>query len=191
MSDLCTAPELASYLQRDLDTATANLAIAVGSAIVRRYARRHFTTNTWTGVTLAVQWSPRSGYFVALPQRPVVSVASILVNGTAVVWTLDQLNARAVLTGWLPSPLVQGVADQAVVTYTSGASSPPDDVKGVALSVAGRQYDNPTGLRAESIDDYSGTHAGADDDLAGLSLLAGERHILDAYRRRSASVRFR
>lgn len=37
----------------------------------------------------------------------------------------------------------------------------PAGLKAVALTAAGRLYDNPTAMRAQTIDDYSATYAGA------------------------------
>ena len=68
-----------------------------------------------------------------------------------------------------------------VVIYIVGYVIVLVEVKVVVFAVVVRQYDNPQGFRQVSIDDYSETRVGADDDLAGVFLLAVERHILKRY----------
>lgn len=191
MADLFTVSELASYLQRDVDTSSATLAKESAQAIVRQYAQQEFTSTTYTGALLPIDvqgW----GYVVNFPQRPVTAVTSVAVNGTTYT-----LGADYAWNGFAPYIRLADVesstanfADDpvATVTYTAGFSTVPADVKAVALAVAARQYDNPTGVRQQSIDDYSVTRAGADDDLAGVTLLKAEAKILDRYKVRAGSV---
>jgi hypothetical protein len=191
MADLFTVSELASYLQRDLDTSSATLAKESAQGIVRAYCNQEITTATNTSVKLPIDvesWS----YVVYLPQRPVVAVSSVTVNGVTYVDGTDYA-----WNGFSPYIRLRKVDEAAaafedepvaVVTYTSGYSTVPPAVKAVALAVAARQYDNPQGLRQVSVDDYAETRAGADDDLAGVSLLKAERAILDRYKRTVGSV---
>lgn len=191
MTDLFTLPELASYLQRDLDTSTATLAQAAGQRIVRTYLRQDITTATYTGVKLRI-FPNGKAWRVDLPQRPVTAVSSVAVNGTTYVlgtnYAWDGLSPYIRLADLTYTTAAFQDDPVATVTYTAGYATIPDDVKNVAIAVAGRQYDNPRGLRSESIDDYTGTRAGSDDDLAGLTLLPPERKILDPYRRTAGSV---
>lgn len=190
MADLCTVAELASHLQSDLDTATATLARDRAQGLVRRYAGQEFTTRSWVDVVLAIQWDRDAGWYVRLPQRPVTAVTAVTIAGSPATWALDRLANRVVITSGV-APEAPGVSLQATVSYTSGLDAVPDDVKDVVLSIAGRIYDNPTGVRSRSIDDYSEGMAGTDADLAGSSLLEGERRILDEYRRKAGSTRIR
>ena len=82
--DMFTLSELASYLQRDLDTASATLAQASGQRIVRTYLRQDVTTATYTGAKLRIV-PDRTSWRVDLPQRPVTAVSSVAVNGTTYV----------------------------------------------------------------------------------------------------------
>lgn len=190
-ADLFTLSELASYLQRDLDTATALLAQQGAQKIVRTYCRQDITSATYTAANLAIR-AEDTYWRVDLPQRPVSAVTTVSVNGTAYTLGTDYAWNGASAYIRLARLVYTSASFQdeprATVTYTAGYSTTPEDVKDVALAVAARQYDNPRGLRMESIDDYSGTRAGADDDLAGVSLLAAEKAILDRYRVRSGSV---
>ncbi len=191
MTDLFTLSELASYLQRDLDTASATLAQQGAQAIVRGYCRQDFTAATYTSANLPIVAD--GGYWrVDLPQRPVTAVSSVSVNSTA--YTLGTDYAWNGSSPYIRlSRLVYTSAafqdePRATVTYSAGYATVPADVKDVALAVAARQYDNPRGLRMESIDDYSGTRAGSDNDLAGVSLLLPEKAILNRYRITAGSV---
>lgn len=194
MADLFTVSELASYLQRDLDTASATLAKDSAQAIVRQYAQQEFTSTTYTGALLPIDvhgWS----YVVNFPQRPVTAVTSVAVNGTTYVSGDDYAwngYAPFIRLSYVEAGTATFADDPvATVTYTAGFSTVPADVKAVALAVAARQYDNPRGIRQESIDDYSVSRAGADDDLAGVTLLKAEQRILDRYRVRAGSVPIR
>lgn len=190
-ADLFTLTELASYLQRDLDTSTATLAQQTGQRIVRSYLRSDVTSATYTSVKLLIR-PYLDNYRVDIPQRPLTAVSSVSVNGTAYVlgtnYAWDGLSPYIRLSDVTYTTAAFQAAPVAVVSYTAGYATCPEDIKGIALAVAGRQYDNPRGLRSEAIDDYSGTHAGSDADLAGMSMLPPERKILDLYRVRAGSV---
>ena len=190
-ADLFTLSELASYLQRDLDTSSALLAQTTAQGIVRAYCRQDITTGTYVAANLPIV--AQGAYWqVTLPQRPVTAVSSVAVNGTTYTLGTDYAWNGSSPTIKLARLVYTSAAFQddprATVTYTAGYATAPLDVKGVALAVAARQYDNPRGLRMESIDDYSGTRAGSDDDLAGVSLLLPEKAVLDRYRVTAGSV---
>lgn len=185
MADLFTLPELASYVQSDVDTATATLARAGAQAAVRGYCRQEFTTATWTGVLLLVQYDPRIGYYVELPQRPVTAVSAFTVNGSSAAYTVDLMRNRVVVTGpFAVAP--DGLEDQALVTYTSGYAEVPEDVKLVALSAAARIYSNPNATTRESV--TVGAYS-EDRELAPAQLNEYESAMLRRYRRTVGSVR--
>lgn len=194
MADLFTVSELAAYLQRDLDTSSATLAKDSAQAIVRAYAQQEFSSTTYTSALLPIDvagWS----YVVRFPQRPVTAVTSVAVNGTTYTLGTDYAwNGYAPYIRLTYADLSSANFQDdpvATVTYTAGFTTVPADVKAVALAVAARQYDNPRGIRQQSIDDYSISRAGTDDDLAGVSLLRAEQRILDRYRVRAGSVPIR
>jgi hypothetical protein len=192
VADLITRQQLADALQQTVDNSTADLALAAASAAVRSFCRQEITSTTWTAVRLPVDYDS-DGWFIRLPQRPVVSVASVSVNGAAVSSpSVDYLRNRIALPDGLPADADDGIADSAVVTYTSGVSDVPDLIVGIALAVAMRMYDNPTGLRSETLGAYSATRAGADDDVASGGILTpAEQKALRAagYRPGARTVR--
>lgn len=147
------------------------------SALVRGYCRQEITRATWTQ-RLPLGYSSR-GWFVQLPQRPVVSLTSIAVNGTTVTTgVVDKVQNRIALPDGIPTVAPDGLEDYADVTYVAGYQSVPGDVESVALAVAMRLYTNPEGYRTEMVDDVQLTRAGADDDLAGITLTASEKRAL-------------
>lgn len=191
MTDLFTLTELASYLQRDLDTASATLARAAAQSIVRGYCKQELTDADYTAVILPIEpvdWS----WGVYLPERPVTAVTSVAVNGTVYVegtdYAWDGYSDLIRLRYRVFSTDAFQVEPHAVVSYSAGFATVPETVKAVALAVASRQYDNPTGNRSVQLDDYAATKAGADEDLAGASLLAGEKLILRDFKRRAGTV---
>lgn len=191
MADLFTVSDLAAYLQRDLDTSSATLAKDSAQGLVRAYCRQEITTAVYTDAKLRIDVADWS-YVVRFPQFPVTAVSSVAVNGVTYVngtdYAWDGISPRIRLRKIDEAAASFEDFPVATVTYTAGYPTTPPAVKAVALAVAARQYDNPQGLRQVSVDDYSETRAGADDDLAGTSLLAAEKRILDVYKRRVGSV---
>ena len=184
---LFTPQELSTLLRREVDMAGVLLARTVATGLVARELGQPWGVES---AELTQTLDVDMGRMVInLPRRPVTAVAEVAIDGTALAeadWEWKPGKARVWL---LATPSWSGVERVAEVTYTAGWTSVPDDVRAVALSAAARIYVNPEGLRSMSIDDYSETRAGADDDLAGVSLLKGERAILASIRRsRSGSV---
>lgn len=204
MADLFTLSDLAAYLQKDLDTASATIAQQKAQALVRRYCRQNINSQTYTAVGLQIReatgiasrdmrltasriprlWS--DPLCMRLPQRPVTAIASVVINSITLTqdvdWAWDGASPQVLLSRvpWKSSSFQAWPV--AFVTYTAGYTTVPDDVAAVALAVAGRMYDNPRGIRTRAIDDASETRAGADDDLAGVTLLKAEMRMLKPFR---------
>lgn len=149
MALYASALELASYLQKDLDTASATLALTLASGTFASAADTAFTptTTTWT-----VEGGP--GTNIDLPFRPVTAVSQVRLNGNVITgWTLRN-NALWRLAGfgtWYAFP-----PDQLDVDLTYGYATAGDDVKLSVLEIASGIYEHPVGLVvSETIDDYS------------------------------------
>lgn len=186
MEDLFDVADLADLLGAAPPADQAALARDLAQGLVRDYLRQEVTQATWE-VSLPVD-SDRYGLVVRLPQRPVTDVTSVRIDGVALAqgseWTWDGVSPLVRLA-WTPgSPSSVPAPLRATVSYDSGWETVPEHVRAVALGVAARIVDNPTGLRSESVDDYSFTRAGSDADLTGLTLTPAERAAL----RRSASA---
>lgn len=168
--------ELALFLQADIDTAAAALARDLATGLV--VDQVGVVEETDTTIILPVEVDDTGRDSVRVPGAVVTAVTAVEVDGTVLTEGDDW--------EWLrPLPVVRlhrcpstGSHRVATVTATIGYPTVPAVVKAVALSVAARAYDNPTGLRSESIDDYSVTRAGSDADLAGLTLTDAERAAL-------------
>lgn len=181
MAQYATASELASYLQEDVDNATANLLLTTASGLFDREAQTTFTPTTVTWSTTqypgCTQLDP--------PYRPVTAVSAVRVNGVAITgWYLRcNLLYRAagfgVYRGWGVPP------DQVDVDLTYGYSTAGDDVKASVLETAATGYARPVGAVAmEAIDDYrvqyATTGGGIQLTPSALAVAAGYRGILIA-----------
>lgn len=174
---LFTLEQLASYVQSDVDTATATLVRTMAEGTVTNYTGQFIEAATYTH-TLAVA----SNRTIRIPQRPVTDVTSVTVDGTTLTvddeWTWDGIGDTVVLS------ITPTDAWVATVVYDAGYATIPDDVMAVALAVAGRLYNHTPGVISESIDDYRAQYASSDP--AGL--LDGEMRILRRYKQRLGSI---
>jgi hypothetical protein len=148
MAMYATPSELASYLQQDLDTATATLALTTASAEFSRVAETWWaaTTTTWT-----VEGGP--GTEIEIPFRPVTAVSQVRLNGNIITgWTLrnNALYRSAGFGTWYAFP-----PDELQVDLTHGYTTVPDDVKLAVLEIAAGMYEHPSAAVSETIDDYS------------------------------------
>jgi hypothetical protein len=154
---LITATQLASHMQRDLDSSSANLAIESATGLILDVTGP--IEETESTITLPIG----SDGYVHLPMTVVTAVDSVLVGGQEVLFTWEQPFPRLRLDSW--TGLTVSTWPTAEVTLTHGYATVPGVVKAVALGVAARIFDNPQGLRSRQIDDYSETRAGEDDTV--------------------------
>jgi hypothetical protein len=202
VASIATPSQLASRIQSDLDTATAQLALDNASGLMRAIARQTFDFVAQETVILT-----GSGQLLVLPQRPavvddanpltVVEMGDFGAVNITMVETRDFMRVGNELTrgypywannsrlvGWpLRRPL--GIwAPRIQVTYSHGYTTYPDDLVGLCLDVAQALYTNPMGLRSMSIDDYSETRA---TELLGAGTVESIRARLSATGRRRGS----
>ena len=186
---LFTLTELASHLQQDLDTYTAQLAHDNAQGVVEGRIGQPVLQATVTP-RLPVIFNNRvpRGYgdeyafggLVVIPTRPVSVVTAVQAADVALdasSWEWDRFDTVYVSTD---EPTVE-------VTFTAGYVTVPADIKAVALALAGRIYAQPVAaVRSESIDDYTvgyDTSGATAQDLSPL-----ESMILDRYRSRVAMI---
>lgn len=162
---LCTAEDLASALQSDLDTATATLWIEVGTAVVQAASDGQRIIEV---VDDEVEIIGLTDSWLSLPQIPVTDVASVTLDGTALtavapggsrsgyrrhgnrLWRTD---------GW---QTYCGEPSLVVPVYTHGHPAGHQKLqlgRGAVLSIAKTAYDNPGGVASEKIDDYAVVYA--------------------------------
>jgi hypothetical protein len=155
MAKYALETELASYLQKDLDTASATQALTLATGEFVRRARRRWAATAASYLTTATYSTS-----LALPFRSVTAITALKINGvaTAVDYTLRHDTVYRELGfgdpyTWPPQEIT--------VELTYGETTIPDDVKLGVLGCGGEIYDNPTGIASETIDDdriqYSGT----------------------------------
>jgi hypothetical protein len=187
---LATDEDLASLLQKDIDTASAVLALEIGTAVVQAAAGQRIVRATSTD---EVVWGGGDRLLV-LPERPVVSVASVTYEGSALTegtasgtWRLAPNGIWRDL-GWSEC---WGVPSPVTVTWTHGYLSTDQKAqlgRGVVLSLARGLFMDADGrVVREQIDDYAVSYAEADASLETKpSLIALLRK---QYGRKAAMVR--
>lgn len=158
---LATAPELASYLQQDLDASTANLALTTASGLFEREANTKFAS---TAATWVVEGCGQT--VLAIPHYPLISITQVRVDSAVISSTDYSLVGQNLyrLAGWggrLWHP------QKVEVDLTYGYTSVPDEVKLAALDIAAGLYQNPTSAVSEQIDDYTVRYE------AGTAILPG------------------
>jgi hypothetical protein len=144
-----------------LDAASASVRDAAGSAISRATS----TVTLWTEASRRIE----------LPARPVVSVASVTLDGVTV--TDYKLRGSALWRDcyW---QMPRDTPGEVVVTFTHGYATVPADVVDLVCSLvaAGNAatedgYDPKRGMSYERIDDYQyGMTTGADEVVSPMEL---------------------
>ncbi|MFE9335270.1 hypothetical protein [Streptomyces sp. NPDC007063] len=172
LSPLVSAEELATWMQVEPGTLPGSVPMLLDavSAIVRRECRSSFRRTTST-----VTRTPECGW-ISLPFRPVASVDSVEVDGSAVPFEFYE-EREAV---WV------GNFRRVRVTFTHGYPTVPADVKRIALSALTRALENPRELKQETVGSMSFTYAA---ELIGASLSQADRDALADYARRVSVVR--
>lgn len=176
MAAFATPTELAGHLQEDVDTYTATLALNRATAKIRKYVG--WSISEEAGVVVTLDGTGERSLW--LPSLLVTAVASVVEAGVTLTvvtgfdWTAyGKLIRVGRCWGCKPRSVVS--------TITHGYATDPDDVKDICLSVAGRLYRNPAGLRSKTVGAVSWTTAGAATDGGG-DLNELERQDLTPYR---------
>lgn len=173
MALYATPTELASYLQQDLDTATATLVLTVASAQFSLAADTQFASTAVTYTRLGTVY--RS---IVLPFRPVIAVQAVRINGATVTGYTLIKNALYRAVGF--GTCFATPPDAVQVDLTHGYTAVPDDVKAAVLDMAAQAYSVPVAaVMAETIDDYSVRYATAG---GGVQLTSYARDVAALYR---------
>jgi hypothetical protein len=141
-----TPTELAGFLQQDLDTYSATQALDIASQAIRDHCGWSITQESGAVETL----DGSGGQSVWLKTKLLTAVTSVTELGISLVATtgFDWTDAGQLIRigrCWTYRPR------SVVVTYTHGFATVPDSVKGVCLAVAGRRFQNPEGLRSQTV----------------------------------------
>lgn len=184
MSAIITEQDLSDYIGRDVtDDDGAVFAVESADQTVRTLTEQDFEPLVST-----VRLDGSGTDTVFLPQRPVSTVGTVTVNGTAETDFTFTADGRLIRTSDDdPTYATWGVTSQSsaywpagrqniAVTYEHGGTV-PSDVRMVALMIAYRLVTQGGALQ-EQVGDVSRRYAVASTDLT-----AGERAILTKYRR--------
>lgn len=199
---LATPTDLAALLQKDVDTASATLAIEAATAVVQEASdyQRILQVVGDTEVIVA----PR-GPWLELSQRPVTAVLTVtLADGTVVTAGTATGTYRLIKNrlwrdlGWISGqPVYYGFGygvcaapGLVTVVYTHGLAAGDQRLqlaRGWVLSLARAVFENPTGVSSEKIDDYQVAYERASAALEASPSL--KRALRRQYGKRAAMVR--
>ncbi|MFF0277451.1 hypothetical protein [Streptomyces sp. NPDC004330] len=195
---LASVADLAAMLNRTFTAAQEAQAQALldqASSIVRSYLRQDITRATTTDTFTLRRADPvqhRCGGVVTLPQRPVVDIVSVSVNGTATSdWWQDGNDLLLRSPAWTHPPAAHA-PPQVEVTYTHGWDRVPGDITAIVMQAATRVMVNPSGIRSETVGGESVTYlVPSTGEFLGVLLSRTEMKALDRYRRTSGTVAVR
>lgn len=158
----------------------AHRLLLLATGLIQDESGQTVTLVTGETLTLPGVWSAR----LRLPERPVVSVTSVRLDGVLLVegddWYLDG-DELVRSTGW------GGPQAEVEVVYTHGHSPVPGAVKTLCLEVVARAWVNPGNARQEGYGAVQVTYG-----AAGLLLTGDERRLLGkAFGSRNGTVTLR
>ncbi len=162
-TNLATSGELAVLLQRtftDAEEDAANLLLAGVSDAIRTFTRQ---TLSLVEDDELVQWADWT-HTLWLPERPVVTLTSITVEGTLIdpdTYTWDQSGEVRFGPGMFAGGSVTWRRRRATIVYSHGFDPIPGDIKGVCLEMVQVGLSMPDGrvVRSESVGPDSITYA--------------------------------
>jgi hypothetical protein len=198
LPSLATVADLATLLGRTFTTEQEQQAQALldqASSVVRAYVRQDITRATTTDTFTMRRADPllhRCSGVVTLPQRPVVDIDAVAVNGVETQdWWQDGNDVLVRAWSWDQPPAAHR-PPQITVTYTHGWDPVPADVQAIVMQAANRVLVNPSGIRSETVGGESVTYLiPAVGEYLGVLLSRTEQKVLDRYRRTAGSVRVR
>ena len=208
MTALAIQADVEATLGRTLTAAQATACtrlLDMASGLVRNYTRQTLTKVVNDTVTLPGNW----GNTLALPQRPVASVASVTMNGATMPNTQWKLIDNELFLGtgafmpdygstiwggsalWGPAgsnqgPQAigntwQGPTAQITVTYTHGHDEVPLDIVNVVAGMVALQLNAEVGIQSEMIGHYKVGYAR--NGNGGMTISDEDKKILNRYRK--------
>lgn len=198
LPSLATVADLATLLGRTFtpeQELQAQALLDQASSIVRAYVRQDITRATTTDTFTMRRADPvlhRCSGMVTLPQRPIVDIDTVAINGTETSdWWQDGNDLLLRSWAWDHPPAAHR-APQVTVTYTHGWDEIPGDIQAIVLQAANRVIVNPSGIRSETVGGESVTYLiPAAGEYLGVLLSRTEQKVLDRYRRTASTVNLR
>lgn len=210
---LATIDDVVAIIGRpltDAQTTAAARLLNMASGMVRRYTRQTITKVVDDVVTLPGNW----GNTLELPERPVRSVASVVMNGATMPntqWRLIDGNLFLGTGAFLPDygstiwggsalwgpagsnqgPQAigntwQGPNAQITVTYTHGFDEVPQDLVNEVAGMVALQLNAEVGILSEQIGGYKVQYAR--NGNGGMALSEETKQVLNYYRKRVHSA---
>lgn len=198
LPSLVTVADFAARLGRTLTTvqqAQAQALLDDASGVVRAYLRQDVTLGTTTEMFTMRRRDPvlyRRAGVVTLPQRPIVSIATVAVDGTVTAdWWQDGTDLLLRAWSWAHPPAAHR-PPQVEVTYTHGWDPVPADIAAIVMQAANRAIVNPGQLRSETVGGESVTYLiPTSGEALGVLLSRTEQRVLDRYRLTAGTVAVR
>ncbi len=198
LPSLVTVADFATRLGRTLTPDQQNQAQALlddASGVVRAYLRQDVNLATTTETFTMRRRDPvqhRCSGAVTLPQRPIVSISTVTVDGTATAdWWRDGSDLLLRSWSWARPPAAHQ-PPQVVVTYTHGWDPVPADIAAIVMQAANRAMVNPGQVRSETVGGESVTYLiPTTGEALGVLLSKTEQRVLDRYRLTAGSVAVR
>jgi len=186
MAAFFTAEELMLQLQHTtdgtIDEDTANLLANLASDEIRGDLGQQIDLVTNEVITIYGD----GGELIVLPQRPVIGVTSVLLNGLAITtydWRPNGALRRVIYAGSQfagESTMNWPFGVPVQVTYSHGYATVPGVIKAAALDLAIAAYENPNSLvTSKTVDDVSEAYRAT---RASTVLTDERKNALDRYR---------
>jgi len=177
-----TPDELALYTGTTVGAERAQFFLDLASDAIRAAAGQRLDLVTDDEVTFPGRW----GREFVLPERPVVDVTAVAIDGAELAATAWEFDGRDTLR------LVDAAAAfdtdghgghfggscPVTITYSHGWADIPPALRAVCLAVAARALATPDGVVQESVGGYSVAYS----RVAGVALTPAELDVVAAYR---------
>jgi hypothetical protein len=198
LPSLATVADLAAILGRPFapeQEMQAQALLDQASSVVRAYLRQDITLATTTDTFTMRRADPvlhSCGGTVTLPQRPIVDITSVLVDGVETAdWWQDGNDLLVGAWSWDLPPAAHR-APPVAVTYTHGWDPVPGDIMAIVMQAANRAMVNPSQVRSETVGGESVTYLiPTTGEALGVLLSRTEQKVLDRYRRPAGTVQVR
>jgi hypothetical protein len=176
---IATQTDVEASLQRALSTTE-------GGFITDLLARadgliaRELPGVTFSGTARSTADIPGADTFeIWIPDRPVLNVVSVTLDGTPLTYGTDYDWSEFGDLDRTSDTKIWARTSDITVVWDHGLATPPPDVVAVAADIVAASITNPTGIRQESIGQYSYTLA---DATARMRVTDDQRRTLNHYR---------
>lgn len=198
MANFAAVADVENFLQIEIteadEIAACETALTDASAAIRNYTKQYIELVSDDDIVLDV----RGGLRIYLPELPVVSVSTVIEDGTTLTADDDYKLGQFGILHRLDQVWAWGIQILEII-YSHGYATIPDDIIAVCVRAASRRYqaglkaaedEAVLGVESKSLGDYSvsyGSEGGsAGDGIMGASaarmLLLSEKDILNRYR---------